>query len=135
MRVQVLWQNCPHSISQLKQVLCVSATWAGGVDYLVGNLLQRSRAEVVWIVLRANVEQCLAGRWSEGWTVVKGHCDDLITTFFSVIEVVLYFLLPTNWELVSYSPNTPLKKSQRKKASSSACASLSCLTGTSISRP
>ncbi|KAG7228070.1 hypothetical protein INR49_005692 [Caranx melampygus] len=40
---------------------------------------------------------------------VKGHRDDLITTFFSVVEVALHFLLPACWQLIGNAPNTSLE--------------------------
>lgn len=110
MCICVLGQNTPHSISQLKQVLGVLAAWTSRADDLVGYLLQRGGAEVVWIVLRANVKQRLVGRRSEWWTGVKGHCDDLITTFFSVVEVALHFLLPARRQLVGDAPNATLRR-------------------------
>ncbi len=116
MCVRVFRQNCPHSISQLKQVLSILPAWTGRADNLVGYLLQRGGAEVVWIVLRANVEQRLVGRGSERWTGVEGHRDDLITTLFSVVEVALHFLLPARRQLVGNAPNAPLKiRSESRK--------------------
>lgn len=108
MCICVLGQNGSHSISQLKQVLSVFPARTGRADDLIGYLLQRCGAEVVWIVLRANVKQRLAGQWGERWTGMEGHSNDLITTLFSVVEVALHFLLPATRQLVGDSPNTSL---------------------------
>lgn len=122
MCVRVLRQNRPYSISQLKQVLCVLPALTGGVDDLVGYLLQRGGAEVVRIVVRADVEQRLVGRGGEWWTGVKGHRDGLVTTFFSVVEVGLHFLLPARRQLVGDAPNAPLRRtSDRRKTGSRCC--------------
>lgn len=115
MCVRVLRQNCPHGISQLKQVLRVLPTRAGRGDNLVCYLLQRGGAEVVWIVVGADVEQYLAGRRRKWRTGVKGHRDDLITTFFSVVKVTLHFLLPARRQLVGHAPNARLKRQERRK--------------------
>lgn len=93
MRVGVLGHDSPHSVSQLKQVLCVLPAWAGRVQDLVGYLLQGRGAEVVGVALRADVEQGRARRVVELQTGVEGHRDDLIATLFTVVEVVLHFLL------------------------------------------
>lgn len=65
MCVRVLGQKSPHGVSQLKQVLRIFPAWTGRVDDLVGDLLQGCGAEVVGIVLGADVDQRLAWRASE----------------------------------------------------------------------
>lgn len=109
MCVRVLRQNSPHSLSQLKQVLRIFPAWASRVDDLVGYLLEGRWAKVVGVVVRTNVEQCLARRGSEQWTGVKGHRNDLVTTFFAVVKVALDFLLPACRQLVCDAPNTALR--------------------------
>lgn len=115
MCVRVLGHDSPHGVSQLKQVLRILPARAGRVQDLVGYLLQGSGAEVVWIAPTADVEQGRAWRVVELLTGVEGHRDDLITTFFTVVEVVFHFLLPACWQLIGDAPNAPLKtKSQRR---------------------
>lgn len=113
MRVQVLGQNGAHGVCQLEQVLRVLPARAGRADDLIGYLLQRGGAEVVGTVLRADVEQRLVGRGGERRTGMKGHRDDLVTTFFSVVEVALHFLLPAPRQLVGHAPNTPLGQDRK----------------------
>lgn len=107
-RVRVLWQNSSHGVSQLEQVLRVLPTGTSGAGDLVGYLLQRGGAEVVWVVLGADVKQRLAGRRGVRRTGVKGHRDDLVAAFFSVVQVALHFLLPAGRKLVGHAPNASL---------------------------
>lgn len=107
-RVRVLGQDSSHGVSQLKQVLCVLSAGTGGAGDLVGYLLQGGGAEVVGVVLRADVEQRLAGGRRVRRAGVKGHRDDLVATFFPVVQVALYFLLLAGGELVGHAPNASL---------------------------
>lgn len=61
-RVRVFGQNSSHGVSQLEQVFSVLPARTSRAGDLVCDLLQWGGAEVVWVVLRADVKQCLAGR-------------------------------------------------------------------------
>lgn len=109
-RVCVLGQNSPHGVSQLEQVLSVPPTRTGRAGDLVSYLLQGGGAEVVWVVLRADVKQRLVGRRRVWRTRVKGHGDDLVAAFFSVVQVALHFLLSTRGKLVGHAPHASLNR-------------------------
>lgn len=108
--VRVLGQNSSHSVSQLEQVLGVPPTGTSRAGDLVSYLLQGGGAKVVWVVLRADVKQRLARRRGARRTGVKGHRDDLVAAFFSVVQVALHFLFSARRKLVGYAPDTTLNR-------------------------
>lgn len=111
--VCVLGQNSSHSVSQLEQVLGVPPTGTSRAGDLVSDVLQGGGAEVVWVILRADVKQRLAGRLRVRRPGVKGHRDDLVAPFFSVVQVALHFLFSARRKLVGHAPHASLDREGR----------------------
>lgn len=96
MLIHVLWHEVPDGVGQLKQVFRVPAARPSGAQDLARDVLERRRAQVVGVVVGADVQQHIEGLHRRVLRVEDDRGGP-VAALLPEIQVSLHFSFLPSW--------------------------------------
>ena len=103
-----VWDECPHSVSQLKQVIPIVATRSLWDIDLLSHGLHVTGTQEVGVRLQPDVDVEGEG-WQGGGVRMEGDRQHLVAALLPQVQVTYHKLLLLWWDLIGHAPHLLLK--------------------------